>query len=251
MAHDDERAGAKAQLERQQSGGIRQRVGLISWCLYDWANSAFSTIVATFVFPVYFTQMVARDPIQGATQWSYAVAGAALAVAIGAPALRRHRRQYGKAQAMAARLYASDARIHCRSLVGGARPTIRLTSASSVRRARHVVWFRDDFLRCNATQHRAFRLSRAPFWLGVGAGLCRRPPLSRRSVVWFAESSAAVIRSGGRASRTYSRNQSARLAMVRCLLNTDLHIHAGPTRHWLLGQSSRAKRNCRSGEQRA
>jgi len=62
-------------------------VGLISWCLYDWANSAFSTIVATFVFPVYFTQMVARDPIGGATQWSYAVAAAALAVAIGAPAL--------------------------------------------------------------------------------------------------------------------------------------------------------------------
>lgn len=62
-------------------------VGLISWCLYDWANSAFSTIVTTFVFPVYFIQMVARDPIEGATQWSYAVAAAAFVVAIGAPAL--------------------------------------------------------------------------------------------------------------------------------------------------------------------
>ena len=89
MAHDDDGAG-ETELASNQSGGgiaIRQRAGLVSWCLYDWANSAFSTIVATFVFPVYFTQMVARDPIQGATQWSYAVAAAAFVVAIGAPAL--------------------------------------------------------------------------------------------------------------------------------------------------------------------
>lgn len=64
-----------------------QRLGLVSWCLYDWANSAFPTIITTFVFSVYFTQMVAGDPVRGATQWSYAVAAAALAVAIGAPAL--------------------------------------------------------------------------------------------------------------------------------------------------------------------
>jgi len=31
--------------------------------------------------------MVVRDPIQGVAQWSYAVAAAALAVALGAPAL--------------------------------------------------------------------------------------------------------------------------------------------------------------------
>lgn len=88
MVQDEERAG-KTELASSQSGGVAsaQRAGLISWCLYDWANSAFSTIVATFVFPVYFSQMVARDPIQGATQWSYAVAAAALAVALGAPAL--------------------------------------------------------------------------------------------------------------------------------------------------------------------
>lgn len=88
MVQDEERAG-KTELASGQSGGgaSARRAGLISWCLYDWANSAFSTIVATFIFPVYFTQMVARDPIQGATQWSYAVAAAALAAALGAPAL--------------------------------------------------------------------------------------------------------------------------------------------------------------------
>jgi MFS transporter, UMF1 family len=26
------------------------RLGLFSWALYDWANSAFSTVIITFVF---------------------------------------------------------------------------------------------------------------------------------------------------------------------------------------------------------
>ncbi|WP_374615039.1 MFS transporter [Sphingorhabdus sp.] len=65
----------------------RHRLGLASWCLYDWANSAFPTIITTFVFSVYFTQMVAENPVQGSAQWSYSVAGAALIVAMGAPAL--------------------------------------------------------------------------------------------------------------------------------------------------------------------
>jgi len=62
-------------------------VGVVSWCLYDWANSAFPTLITTFVFSVYFTQLVAADPVQGATQWSLAVAAAAIIVALGAPAL--------------------------------------------------------------------------------------------------------------------------------------------------------------------
>ena len=88
MVRDDGRAAKTGLISNQGGGNARaRRAGLVSWCLYDWANSAFSTIVSTFVFPVYFTQRVARDPIQGATQWSYAVAAAALVVALGAPAL--------------------------------------------------------------------------------------------------------------------------------------------------------------------
>jgi UMF1 family MFS transporter len=63
------------------------RLGLASWCLYDWANSAFPTIVTTFVFSVYFTRAVADNPIDGAVQWSHSVTAAALAVVLGAPAL--------------------------------------------------------------------------------------------------------------------------------------------------------------------
>jgi MFS transporter, UMF1 family len=39
--------------------------GLISWALYDWANSAFATVIQTFVFATYFTQRVAPDATVG------------------------------------------------------------------------------------------------------------------------------------------------------------------------------------------
>jgi len=31
----------------------------IAWCLYDWANSAYPTIIVTFVFSTYFVNSVA------------------------------------------------------------------------------------------------------------------------------------------------------------------------------------------------
>ena len=34
------------------------RRSVLSWCLYDWANSPFPAIVLTFVFPAYFIQAV-------------------------------------------------------------------------------------------------------------------------------------------------------------------------------------------------
>lgn len=43
------------------------------WALYDWANSAFTTIILTFVFGAYFTGMVAPDPLSGASWWSFAL----------------------------------------------------------------------------------------------------------------------------------------------------------------------------------
>ena len=65
----------------------KDRLGLASWCLYDWANSAFPTVVTTFIFSVYFTQSVAENPVDGAAQWSYTVSASALLVAFGAPVL--------------------------------------------------------------------------------------------------------------------------------------------------------------------
>ena len=57
------------------------------WCLYDWAGSAFSTVVNSFVLSAYFSQTVAVNPITGTTLWGYATAMAAAIVAIVSPLL--------------------------------------------------------------------------------------------------------------------------------------------------------------------
>lgn len=62
-------------------------LGLAGWCLYDWANSGFPTVITTFVFSVYFTQAVAETPIIGTVQWSRGLTVAALIVALVSPFL--------------------------------------------------------------------------------------------------------------------------------------------------------------------
>ena len=56
-----------------------------AWAFYDWANSAFPTVITTFVFAAYFTKGVAVDPIEGTAAWGLAVSLSALAVAILGP----------------------------------------------------------------------------------------------------------------------------------------------------------------------
>lgn len=58
---------------------------VIAWALFDFANSAFTTIIVTFVFAAYFTQGVATDDTTGAGQWSLAMGLAGLAIAIVSP----------------------------------------------------------------------------------------------------------------------------------------------------------------------
>lgn len=57
------------------------------WCLYDWANSAFPTVVLTFVFSTYFTKAVAETPEVGTAQWGWAMAAAGLVIAVLSPFL--------------------------------------------------------------------------------------------------------------------------------------------------------------------
>ena len=67
---------------RAEGAGTR---AVVSWCLYDWANSAFPAIITTFVFAPYFTRAVAADEIRGTATWGWAVTASALAVAILGP----------------------------------------------------------------------------------------------------------------------------------------------------------------------
>ncbi len=61
--------------------------GLWSWALYDWANSAYWTVIQTFIFPPYFTQEIAADEESGSRLWGTTLGIAGLIVAIGAPFL--------------------------------------------------------------------------------------------------------------------------------------------------------------------
>lgn len=60
---------------------------MFAWCFYDWANSAFPTVIVTFVFSTYFVGSVAADEISGTVQWGRAVAFSSLAIALLSPIL--------------------------------------------------------------------------------------------------------------------------------------------------------------------
>lgn len=61
--------------------------GLFAWCLFDWANSGFPTVIATFVFSAYFAKAVAPSEIIGTGYWGWATSVSALAIAIVSPVL--------------------------------------------------------------------------------------------------------------------------------------------------------------------
>jgi len=61
------------------------RRGVFAWCLYDWANSPFTTVVITFVFSAYFAKAVAPDEVTGTSLWGYAMSLSGLAIALTAP----------------------------------------------------------------------------------------------------------------------------------------------------------------------
>jgi UMF1 family MFS transporter len=67
-----------------QSGETR---GLVSWCLYDWANSAFPTVITTFVFAAYFTKGVATDEVSGTADWGWMISLSAIVVALSGPVM--------------------------------------------------------------------------------------------------------------------------------------------------------------------
>ncbi len=68
-------------------GPRTSRAALISWALYDWGDSAYWTIIQTFIFAPYFTQQVAADEVSGSRLWGTTLGVAGLIVALGGPVL--------------------------------------------------------------------------------------------------------------------------------------------------------------------
>lgn len=71
------------------------RLSLGSWCLYDWANSAFNTVIITFIYSVYFARAVVGDETEGSAIWSYAIAISGFLIAILGPVLGAVADHYG------------------------------------------------------------------------------------------------------------------------------------------------------------
>ncbi|MDX1563520.1 MAG: MFS transporter, partial [Gammaproteobacteria bacterium] len=63
------------------------RRAVVSWALYDFANSPFTTLVVTFVYATYFTQAIAPNTIDGTVLWSRGITITALVIAFLSPIL--------------------------------------------------------------------------------------------------------------------------------------------------------------------
>lgn len=63
------------------------RKQVVAWCFYDWANSAFPTLITTFIFATFFVKKIALDTISGTSQWGYAQAIAGILITVLCPLL--------------------------------------------------------------------------------------------------------------------------------------------------------------------
>ena len=66
---------------------MEKRKEIWSWCFYDFGNSAFTTLVITFIYSTYFTKGIAENEIDGTFLWSQAIAITAVIVSLLSPIL--------------------------------------------------------------------------------------------------------------------------------------------------------------------
>ncbi len=60
---------------------------IAAWCMYDWANSAFTTLVVTFVYGTYYTKEIASSVETGTLLWSRGIGISAICIALLSPVL--------------------------------------------------------------------------------------------------------------------------------------------------------------------
>jgi UMF1 family MFS transporter len=73
----------------------KDKRSMAAWCLFDWGNSAFATVIVTFVFSVYFAKSVIGDEVWGASLWGYAVAASGFLIAMLSPFIGAIADNYG------------------------------------------------------------------------------------------------------------------------------------------------------------
>ena len=77
-------ASATATVPRQPPVTRKEIAG---WCLYDAADSAFTTVIITAFYAPFFSKVIVGDPVRGAYLWGWALSGSEIVVAILAPIL--------------------------------------------------------------------------------------------------------------------------------------------------------------------
>ena len=68
---------------------------IFSWACFDFANSAFATLVVTFIYSTFFVDGIATDKISGSTQWANTVSISSILVALLSPPLGAIADAYG------------------------------------------------------------------------------------------------------------------------------------------------------------
>ena len=61
-----------------------------AYCLYDWANSPFATVVITFIFSAYFERAIVGNAEKASILWGWSISISAFIVACLAPFIGRH-----------------------------------------------------------------------------------------------------------------------------------------------------------------
>lgn len=67
---------------------MKNRKQIISWCLFDFANSSYSAVIAAVVFPVYYvSSIVGNEAGRGDLWWGWAISASMAFVAVTSPFL--------------------------------------------------------------------------------------------------------------------------------------------------------------------
>ena len=66
---------------------ISQKKEILAWSMYDFANQPFTTLIVTFIFSAFFTEVLAVDNQTGTYLWSLGIATTAIFVALTSPFL--------------------------------------------------------------------------------------------------------------------------------------------------------------------
>ena len=74
-------------MDKDAGGRGADTKAIFGWVLFDFANSAYTTLIVTFIYATYFVGAIAPDQMMGTGLWSRGITITALSVAIASPFL--------------------------------------------------------------------------------------------------------------------------------------------------------------------